>query len=167
MFESCLELVDEYSELERQLAVPEVHNDQELARSLGRRYAQLRAVVAGYREWASLADDVAAATELAADDESFAAELSGLVAREAVAADRLTQLLLPRDPLDDKDVIVEVKAGEGGEESVPPLTPTWASYLQPQGEGGMAVATWNARPTISGMRAGLSICATHLVISPK
>ena len=117
MFESCLELVDEYSELERQLAVPEVHNDQELARSLGRRYAQLRAVVAGYREWASLADDVAAATELAADDESFAAELPGLVAREAIAAERLTQLLLPRDPLDDKDVIVEVKAGEGGEES--------------------------------------------------
>ena len=106
MFESCLELVDEYSELERQLAVPEVHNDQELARSLGRRYAQLRAVVAGYREWASLADDVAAATELAADDESFAAELPGLVAREAIAAERLTQLLLPRDPLDDKDVIV-------------------------------------------------------------
>ena len=97
MFESCLELVDEYSELERQLAVPEVHNDQELARSLGRRYAQLRAVVAGYREWASLADDVAAATELAADDESFAAELPGLLA-EQVRRSRPVRLRLVPDP---------------------------------------------------------------------
>ncbi len=117
MFESCLELVDEYSELERQLANPEVHNDQDLARQLGRRYAQLRAVVAGYREWASVTDDVAAATELAAEDESFAQELPGLVERQRIAAERLTQLLIPRDPLDDKDVIVEIKAGEGGEES--------------------------------------------------
>ncbi len=117
MFESCVDLVDEYSDIERQLADPAVHADQDLARGLGRRYAQLRAVVATYREWAALDDDVAAARELAQEDESFAKELPDLVAREKIAAERLTELLLPRDPMDDKDVIVEVKAGEGGEES--------------------------------------------------
>ena len=50
-------------------------------------------------------------------DQSFADELPGLVDREKAAAEHLTRLLLPRDPLDDKDVILEVKAGEGGEES--------------------------------------------------
>ena len=117
MFESCVELVAEYGELEQQLADPAVHADQALARKLGRRYAQLRPIVTAYRDWASLEDDVAAAAELAEMDDSFAAELPGLRERKAAAEEKRTTLLLPRDPMDDKDVIVEIKAGEGGEES--------------------------------------------------
>ena len=117
MFESCAELEAEYVDLEQQLADPGVHADQALARRLGKRYAELRAVVGAYREWTALTQDIAAATELAAEDDSFAAELPGLIERQQAAAERLTTLLLPRDPMDDKDVIVEVKAGEGGEES--------------------------------------------------
>ena len=117
MFESCVGLVAEYEDLERQLADSTVHADQGLARRLGRRYAELGPIVSTYREWSGLVDDIAAARELAEVDESFAAELPVLVEREAAAAERLTTLLLPRDPMDDKDVIVEVKSGEGGEES--------------------------------------------------
>ncbi|MBU6245315.1 MAG: peptide chain release factor 1 [Actinomycetales bacterium] len=107
----------EVEQLEQQLADPSVHADQVRARMLGRRHAQLRPVVAAYREWKSASEDLVAAQELASDDESFAAEIPALRDRERTASDRLTELLLPRDPLDDKDVIVEVKAGEGGEES--------------------------------------------------
>ena len=117
MFESCADLEAEYADLEAQLADPSVHADQALARRLGKRYAELRSVVATYREWTSITSDIAAATELAAEDDSFAAELPELTQRQQAAAERLTTLLLPRDPMDDKDVIVEVKAGEGGEES--------------------------------------------------
>ncbi|MDA3021402.1 MAG: peptide chain release factor 1 [Actinomycetota bacterium] len=117
MFESCAELSAEYSDLELKLADPAVHADQSVARRFGRRYAQLRPIITAYREWVTLADDVVAATELADADQSFADELLDLVDREKAAAERLTRLLLPRDPLDDKDVILEVKAGEGGEES--------------------------------------------------
>lgn len=117
MFESCADLVVEYDEVERQLANPEVHGDQAAARQLGRRYAQLRPVVAAYREWLAASEDLAAAHELGADDASFADEVAPLQERTERAAERLTALLLPRDPMDDKDVIVEVKAGEGGEES--------------------------------------------------
>ena len=117
MFEQCRELEAEYADLERQLADPGVHADQALARRLGRRYAELRAVVAAYREWSAVHDDIQAARELAEDDPSFAAELPAMEERELHAADRLTALLLPRDPMDDKDVIVEIKSGEGGEES--------------------------------------------------
>ena len=117
MFESCVELVAEYSDVERQLADPEVFGDQALARRLGRRYAELGPIVAAYREWVTATDDLAAARELGADDAAFAAEIEPLEVRTDTAAERLRTLLLPRDPMDDKDVIVEVKAGEGGEES--------------------------------------------------
>jgi peptide chain release factor 1 len=117
MFESCVELVDEYTEVEQQLANPDVHGDQAAARQLGRRYAQLRPVVAAYREWHAASEDLAAAREFVVDDPSFAEEVALLERRTETAAEKLTELLLPRDPMDDKDVIVEVKAGEGGEES--------------------------------------------------
>lgn len=118
MFENCEELAREYADLEVALADPAVHADQTKARSLGRRYAQLRPVVAAYREWNDLHDDHVAAMELAEmGDAAFADEAVALAEREEAAAERLRTLLLPRDPLDDKDVIVEVKAGEGGEES--------------------------------------------------
>ena len=117
MFESCVELVDEYTDVEQQLANPDVHGDQAAARQLGRRYAQLRPVVAAYREWLASSDDLAAAREFVVDDPSFEEEVTSLEQRTEKAAEKLTELLLPRDPMDDKDVIVEVKAGEGGEES--------------------------------------------------
>jgi len=117
MFESCEDLLAEVEQLEQQLAKADVHADQALARRLGRRYAELRPVVAAYREWKSVNEDLQAAAELGEVDEAFAAEVPVLTEREREAAERLTALLLPRDPLDDKDVILEIKAGEGGEES--------------------------------------------------
>jgi peptide chain release factor 1 len=117
MFESCADLLVEYDDVEQQLANPDVHGDQAAARQLGRRYAQLRPVVAAYREWLAASEDLSAARELGEVDAAFADEVAPLEQRTETAAERLTALLLPRDPMDDKDVIVEVKAGEGGEES--------------------------------------------------
>jgi len=117
MFDNCVELEAEFTDLERALADPCVHADQARARSLARRYAQLRAVIETYRQWRSLTDDESAARELAEDDPVFATEADALSVRVEDAAERLRALLLPRDPMDDKDVILEVKAGEGGEES--------------------------------------------------
>jgi peptide chain release factor 1 len=117
MFESCADLLAEVEQLEQELASADVHADPARARRLGRRYAELRPVVAAYREWRALSDDLQAAIELGAQDEALAAEIPALSEAERLAAERLTDLLLPTDPLDDKDVIVEIKAGEGGEES--------------------------------------------------
>ena len=117
MFESCVELEREYAELEVQLADPNVHADQALARKLGRRYAELRPIVDTYRAWLATGDDQAAARELASEDASFAAEADRLATTQAELAERLQTLLVPRDPNDSKDVILEVKAGEGGDES--------------------------------------------------
>jgi peptide chain release factor 1 len=110
-------LVREHAELERQLADPSIHADQNQARKLGRRYAELGPIVSTYQDWVRAGDDLEAARELGADDAAFRAEVPALEQAQADLEDRLRVLLLPRDPNDDKDVILEVKAGEGGEES--------------------------------------------------
>src|SRR5690606_21401593 len=107
----------EYYELEQQLADPEVHADQARARSLGKRYSQLTPIIAAYRELKQVESDIEAARELAAEDASFGEEAERLSAEAERLTERLRVLLVPRDPADDKNLIMEVKAGEGGEES--------------------------------------------------
>ena len=116
-FASAHEMVREYQELEQLMADPSIHEDQGKARQLGRRYAQLGPVVAGFNEWKSAADDLEAAKEMALEDPDFASEIPALEATVERSATRLEELLLPRDPNDDRDVIIEVKAGAGGDES--------------------------------------------------
>ena len=116
-FASAHEMVREYQELEVAMADPAIHDDQGKARQLGRRYAQLGPVVAGFNAWKSAADDLQAAQEMAQEDASFAAELPNMEIAVEVAATKLEELLIPRDTNDDRDVIIEVKAGAGGDES--------------------------------------------------
>jgi len=117
VFEAVEGMLSEHRELEGQLAAPETHADARLAKRLNQRYAQLSSVIAAWRDWQQLGDDLGAARELGADDPTFAAEAEELVGRLAAAEERLRRLLVPREATDDKDAILEVKSGEGGEES--------------------------------------------------
>ena len=117
MFEAVEAMVDEHAEIQGRLALPETHADPRLARTLNRRYAELDAIIAAWRAWQQYGDDADVARELAADDPSFAAEVDELLAAREEAAERLRRLLVPRDEADDKDALLEVKSGEGGEES--------------------------------------------------
>ena len=116
-FSAAEPLLTEYAEVEQQMGDPAVLTDQRAARRVGRRYAELGRVVHAYRGWQAIAQDLADATEIAEEDPDFAAEIPELTAREEAAAAKLRELLIPRDPDDASDVILEVKAGEGGEES--------------------------------------------------
>ncbi len=111
------DLLAEFAQLELDLADPSVHADQNRARTLGRRYAELTPIVATYRQWQQTHDDLQAAQELAQQDPGFAEEIPLLQERQEQLEQRMRHLLLPRDPNDDKDVLMEIKAGEGGEES--------------------------------------------------
>ena len=117
MFERLAELADEHARLEHDLADPAVHSDPERARTLGRRYGELSPIVQTYRQWQQATADELTAHELAKEDASFAAEAGQFGRRRAELEQELQALLVPRDASDGKDVILEVKAGEGGEES--------------------------------------------------
>ena len=110
-------LLAEYEEIEKELADPSIHSDQGKARQLGKRYAHLGPVIGGYRAYKAAEDDLAAAKELAEIDPAFAEELPALQATLDAAGAKMEELLIPRDPNDDRDVILEIKAGVGGDES--------------------------------------------------
>jgi peptide chain release factor 1 len=117
VFERLAGLADEHARLERELADPAIHADPERARTVGRRYSELSPLVQAYRDWQQVSADEAAARELGSQDESFAAEAEQLAGRRADLEAELERLLVPTDASDSRDVILEVKAGEGGEES--------------------------------------------------
>jgi peptide chain release factor 1 len=111
------DLLKEYAELEGRLADPAIHADQVAARRVGRRFAELTPIYKTALELEQARSDLAAAREFAAEDADFAAEAEELTHRIPLVEEKLAELLAPRDPNDSKDVILEVKAGEGGEES--------------------------------------------------
>jgi len=116
-FEAVAGLLEEHRRIEEQLADPSIHAEVGRARALGRRYAELGQIAHAAQAARSARADAVAAAELAEIDPTFAAEAPALAALADEAEATLTQLLIPRDPDDARDVILEIKAGEGGEES--------------------------------------------------
>ncbi|MBC9957014.1 peptide chain release factor 1 [Yimella sp. cx-51] len=117
MLDSAETVVAEHAELERQMTDPAVLGDPVALRKVNKRYAALAPTVAAYQAWRTAQDDLATAQELATEDESFAAELPALTEQLRDTEASLRKLLLPRDEDDDRDVILEVKAGAGGAEA--------------------------------------------------
>jgi len=111
------ELLAEHTELERRLADPTVHADRTLARKLGRRHAELTPIARTASELRAAREDLAAARELASEDPGFAAEAESIAEHIAALDAKLTELLVPRDENDAADIVMEIKSGEGGEES--------------------------------------------------
>jgi len=115
-------LDDEYRAIEARLSEPDVATDLRLLRDLNRRYKELGAVVDAYRRYRSREADLAAARELLGDATGDERELGRIEVAEAERdlaelEDRLKELLLPQDPNEGKDVIVEIRGAEGGEEA--------------------------------------------------
>ncbi|AYD89403.1 peptide chain release factor 1 [Actinomyces lilanjuaniae] len=133
-FTPVLPLLEEYAAIEAEMAL--AASDPGAMRRLGRRYAELGRVVAAYRAWERASADLADAVELAAEDADFAAEVPSLKEACDAAASRLREVMAPRDPDDARDVIIEVKAGEGGEESAlfaSDLARMYTRYAERQG----------------------------------
>ena len=123
MFEHLADLETELEKLESQLPELYASGDQAAARDAGRRHAELKPVVDGYREYRRTEADVADARELLAAEqdvemrEYLQGELSEREARLSELEATLKELLVPRDPNDGKNVIVEIRGAEGGDEA--------------------------------------------------
>ena len=111
-----------HDELGALLATPEVASDPARLQSLGREMARLEPVVVALRDWRRVREELGAARELMQDpDEEVRAmardEITGLEEREASLEAELRRLLVPRDPNDERDVILEIRGGAGGDEA--------------------------------------------------
>ena len=123
MYEALAQIVDRYEELSALMSSPEVATDPTLMREYGQEQASIGDLVATYREYASLSAELTDAQAMLAEEtepemcEMIEAELEGLGARLEAVGERLKVLLIPKDPRDGRDVIVEIRAGTGGDEA--------------------------------------------------
>jgi peptide chain release factor 1 len=131
------EIAAQYDGVQAELARPEVSADPSEIRRLGKELARLQPVVAAFRRLEATREELAGARELRdaadADDEmgSMAREeIARLEADETRLIEELKVLLLPRDPNDDRDVIMEIRAGAGGEEAALFAAELLRSYLR-------------------------------------
>jgi peptide chain release factor 1 len=116
------EVARQYDDVQAQLVLPETSTDPDAIRRLGRELSRLEPVVEAYRRLEATRAELAGARDLDAEgDEELKAmareEIDRLEADETRLVDELKVLLLPRDPADDGDVILEIRAGAGGEEA--------------------------------------------------
>jgi peptide chain release factor 1 len=117
------DLAAQYDDVSRQLGTPEVLSDPSQLRRLGRELSRLEPVVAAYRELVAVREQLDGARQMRDDeaDEEMRAlareEMAELETRETQLLEDLKVSLLPRDPNDDRNVIVEIRAGAGGEEA--------------------------------------------------
>ena len=119
MLDKLQKIAERLAEVERQLADPAVYSDRQAMTKLSREQKELTPVVEAYRAYSRAEADIAAATDMLSDPELKELgqeELTAAKAERERLEDQLKRLLLPRDPNDDKSVVLEIRAGIGGEE---------------------------------------------------
>src|ERR1700674_1651893 len=123
LYEKLDQIEHRYVEMTAQLSSPEVHNDSASFQKLARAHADLSAMVEKYREWKQADKGLTEARQmvLEADDPEMKQlaedEARQLAERKETVERELKFLLLPKDPNDEKNVIVEIRAGTGGDEA--------------------------------------------------
>jgi peptide chain release factor 1 len=165
-FTKVEEMVSEMADLEAKLSDPATHGDPNEARRIGKRHAEIRPVVAKYNELKQLRDDEAAAREMGAEDSAFMAEAEELKLKVAEVSEKLQQMLIPRDPLDGNDVILEIKAGAGGEESALFAGDLMRMYLRYAEKRGWATQVLEAEESDMGGYKDISISVKSKGVVP-
>ena len=123
MLEKLKEAEKKYEEIEGRLSTPEVLADTAEYTRLMREYKHLAPVIEAYRSFLALAEEIASTEELLAEEMDadmqgeVEAELKALRTKQQETENNLKVLLLPRDPADDKNVVVEIRGGAGGDEA--------------------------------------------------
>ncbi|MCI1935386.1 MAG: peptide chain release factor 1 [Bifidobacteriaceae bacterium] len=149
-FPSALTAVKEYHDLEEAMGQPDVVSDPNKIRKLARRHSELGTIVSAYDKWKSLSDDYETAQELASEDEEFAAEAKRLEPEVAAAEEALRVALIPRDPDDGRDTIMEIKAGTGGEEAALFASDLLRMYTRYAEKRGWSIEIMSENPTELG-----------------
>ncbi len=135
---------ERYEELARRMAEPEVLSNVSLLRDLAREHSALEPVARAAARHFKLLDDLRQAREVAAESEGELAEMAEAEAAELevereAARDELRHLLVPKDPLDDRPAVVEIRAGTGGDEAALFAADLYRMYARFAAESGWEV----------------------------
>ena len=163
MLQKLQDVEKRFDELERQLVDPAVIGNQDAYRGIAKQHSDLQPVIAAYREWMAVSEEIEGHKELlAADDDELSelakAELPGLQARlSAIEAD-LQKLLLPKDPNDERNVLLEIRAGTGGDEAGLFASQLFRAYTRFAETQGWRVEIMSAHETgVGGMKEAIAL----------
>ena len=123
MFEKLKHIEEKYNDLSKKIADPDIINDQPTWQKYIKEHASIKPIVEKYREYKEIQDGIKEAEEILeeSDDEEFKEmaklERDELSEKVEPLEEELKQLLIPKDPNDEKNVIVEIRAGAGGDEA--------------------------------------------------
>jgi peptide chain release factor 1 len=142
LFEKLENIESRYEELTAQISSPEVLGDSARYQKLARTHAELAQMVAKYREWKQIEQGLRETKQMLVDSEDAEImqlaheEDRQLTERKETVERELKRLLLPRDPMDDKNVLLEIRAGTGGDEAAlfaAELFRMYSRYAESQG----------------------------------
>jgi len=155
MFSKLDDIERRYQQLENDLSEPDVFNDQDRYRSLTKAHAELKEIVDVYRDYKQLWQQMEDCKEMQADSdpdirEMAEEELRGAKERMPDLEHQLKLLLLPKDPLDEKNIILEIRAGTGGEEAALFAADLYRMYLRYAEQNGWRVEEMSASETGTG-----------------
>ena len=155
MFENLLDIEKRHEQLEQDLAKPEIIKDQKLYQKTARQHAELTKVVNHWRKLRKLQEDLEGARDLFSDSDPEMrrmahAEAEELEKKVTDAEEELKILLLPPDPIDEKNIILEIRAGTGGEEAALFAADLFRMYTRFAEERRWKVEIMESNPTGSG-----------------
>jgi peptide chain release factor 1 len=142
LFEKLENIETRYEELTAQISSPEVLGDSARYQKLARTHAELAQMVGKYREWKQIEQGLRETKQMLVDSEDAEImqlaheEDRQLTERKEAVERELKRLLLPRDPMDDKNVLLEIRAGTGGDEAAlfaAELFRMYSRYAEAQG----------------------------------
>ena len=156
MFEQLDRVRERYAELESMLMDPEITSDISQLRKVSKEHAHLGELVGAYARYEAVLVEITEAEELmrASDDDEMRElareELAGLTDERDALTDRMRALLIPRDPLDEKDIYLEIRAGTGGDEAALFAADLLRMYQRYAGNRGWRVSITSDTPTPHG-----------------
>ena len=120
MFDRLAQMEERYDSLSRNMSDPTLVNDQKKFQAIAKEHRDMEPIVERYRQWRKVSDGIAEARAMLSDPdlkEMAEEELATLAPRLGPIADDLKIMLLPKDPNDEKNIVLEIRAGAGGDEA--------------------------------------------------
>ena len=133
MFDRLAQMEARYNSLSSDMSDPALVNDQKKFQAIAKEHRVMEPIVEKYRQWRRVSDGIAEAKSMLADPdmkEMADEELASLEPQLAPLAEELKIMLLPKDPNDDKNIVIELRAGAGGDEAALFVAEMFRMYLR-------------------------------------